>query len=453
MTPLPACQHGAVSEGTRRAPMTVLGRPAAGPAHPDPARRCPGDPDGMGPSPFPAAEGGAGADRAGGHAAPPVRWWQWHRRARQWHGRLHHRHQVLLRKSLRRGVLGFLMALVVEYLVLPQLAGAHRDLHLIAGINIGYALLGLVLEAGALLAYAALTRAVLPPGSLPLTRILRIDLSSLAVSHVLPGGTAGGAGVGYRLLCDSGVRGTDVGFAMATQGIGSAVVLNVILWFALLISIPLRGFNPLYATAALLGVLLFGAFAALVLLLTRGEEHAVKLLPALARRVPYLKEETVTTVVRRLAARLRELASDRRLLLRAIGWATANWLLDAASLWVFLLAFHQVADPDSLLVAYGLANVLAAIPVTPGGLGVVEGVLIPVLVGFGSPRGIAILGVIAYRLVNFWLPIPAGAAAYLSLKMERGAPRRRWLPPFRRPPEVGRTRPARDRSDQLAGRA
>src|SRR5205807_6635296 len=88
-------------------------------------------------------------------------------------------------------------------------------------------------------------------------------------------------------------------------------------------------------------------------------------------------------------------------------------------------AFGHLATPYGLLVAYGLANVLAVVPITPGGLGIVEGVLVPTLVGFGSPRGIAILGVITYRLVNFWLPIPVGALAYLSLRVEPGASRRR----------------------------
>jgi hypothetical protein len=50
---------------------------------------------------------------------------------------------------------------------------------------------------------------------------------------------------------------------------------------------------------------------------------------------------------------------------------------------------------------------------------------VPTLVGFGSPRGVAILGVITYRLVNFWLPIPVGALSYLSLRVEPGTSRRR----------------------------
>ena len=55
----------------------------------------------------------------------------------------------------------------------------------------------------------------------------------------------------------------------------------------------------------------------------------------------------------------------------------------------------------------------------------VEAVLTSSLVGFGVPRGAAVLGVISWRLVNFWLPIPAGGLAYVSLRAEAGAPARR----------------------------
>jgi uncharacterized protein (TIRG00374 family) len=121
-----------------------------------------------------------------------------------------------------------------------------------------------------------------------------------------------------------------------------------------------------------------------------------------------------------VAARLHDLGRQRGLLGRAILWATGNWLLDAASLAVFVGAFGRWVNPDGLLVAYGLANVLAVIPLTPGGLGVIEATLTSVLVGFGTPRGVATLGVVGYRLVNFWLPIPLGGLAYLSLQVNSG---------------------------------
>ena len=49
----------------------------------------------------------------------------------------------------------------------------------------------------------------------------------------------------------------------------------------------------------------------------------------------------------------------------------------------------------------------------------VETVLITSLVGFGVPHSEAILAVLAYRLVNFWLPIPLGGACYASLQWRR----------------------------------
>jgi hypothetical protein len=99
--------------------------------------------------------------------------------------------------------------------------------------------------------------------------------------------------------------------------------------------------------------------------------------------------------------------------------------LDAASLLVFVGAFGKWLPIDGLLIAFGLVNVLAAIPITPSGLGVVEAVLIPALTWFGASGSVAALGVLAYRLVNFWLPIPVGGLAYLSLEVERGIAERR----------------------------
>ena len=65
-------------------------------------------------------------------------------------------------------------------------------------------------------------------------------------------------------------------------------------------------------------------------------------------------------------------------------------------------------SPIDLLVAYGLANILAAIPITPSGLGIIEGVLIPTLVGFGVPHSQAILAVLSYRLDQLLDPDPRG---------------------------------------------
>jgi uncharacterized protein (TIRG00374 family) len=246
--------------------------------------------------------------------------------------------------------------------------------------------------------------------------LLRIQLSTKAVTNVVPGGSAAGSALGFRLLTLAGVRGADAGFAMATAGLGSAVVLNLILWVALLLSIPTRGFNPLYVTVAIIGIVMMGTFALIVVGLMKGQQRAERALRAIARKVKWLDEDKAGEVVNRLALRIRELLSNPALLRQVVLWSALNWLLDAASLWVFLYAFGYAIDPVGLLVSYGIGSVMAVIPITPGGLGIVEGVMIPLLVGFGVPRSVALLGVPAWRLAQFWLPIPLGALAYFSLR-------------------------------------
>jgi uncharacterized protein (TIRG00374 family) len=168
----------------------------------------------------------------------------------------------------------------------------------------------------------------------------------------------------------------------------------------------------------MLALLVVGA---LVYSLTHGENGAVRFVRALGRRLPRVGPDRLERLVRQLGHSLRSLAADKEVLRRAVAWASLNWLLDAASLWAFVAAFHAYVDPFELFAAYGIANVLAVIPVTPGGLGLVDASAPLLLVSFGMQRNPATLAVLAWRLVNFWLPIPVGAGAYISLRVPRGS--------------------------------
>src|SRR6202167_6109191 len=87
--------------------------------------------------------------------------------ARTWRGWLRRWRSLLpfVIKPLRRGIVIFVVLLVVEYLVVPELVGASKDLYLLGRVNIGGVRAGLVLECLSLFCYGLLTRAVLsPPG-------------------------------------------------------------------------------------------------------------------------------------------------------------------------------------------------------------------------------------------------------------------------------------------------
>jgi uncharacterized protein (TIRG00374 family) len=326
-------------------------------------------------------------------------------------------------KPLRRGIILFALVLVVEYLVVPELVGASKDLGLLGRVDAAWLVAGLVLEGLSLFCYGLLTQAMLPPGSFNpgLSRLFRIDLAAAAVAHVIPAGTLGSAGIGYRLFTAEGIKGNDAGVMMASKGLGSTVVLNILLWLSLVVSIPLAGFHPIYVTVAIIGAVLLLAIAALAIGITRGAGRASRILHAVGDRIPGLSGDRLERGMLDTATSLSALARDRRTLVMSLTWASLNWLLDAGSLWCFVAAFGRLVNPVELFAAYGIANVAGALPVTPAGLGVVDSVAPLLLVSFGVTRSVATLGVLGWRLVNFWLPIPAGAAAYVSLKVPRGA--------------------------------
>ncbi|CAB4976767.1 MAG: flippase-like domain-containing protein [Actinobacteria bacterium] len=319
------------------------------------------------------------------------------------------------RRTLRGTIELLVFLLVFVYFGLPAITNARNALNKLSEVRATFLLMGFALQALSLAAYAQLTRAALPRGSVSLGTLFRIQLTTKAITNVVPGGSAAGSAMGYRMITLAGVPGADAGFGLVAASVGSAVLLNAILWLTLLVSIPAAGFRPIYVTMALAGVFLLAAFGAIVLALVRGQQQAERAVRSIARRTRFLNEDRIGSLVTRLASRLRELLADPPLMRRVAVWATMNWLLDAASLWLILRAFGTTARLDSLLVAFCIANVSAVIPITPGGLGVLDATLVAMLAlfGYGDAAGLAVP---LYRVAQYFLPIPVGFVSYLTLR-------------------------------------
>ncbi len=101
--------------------------------------------------------------------------------------------------------------------------------------------------------------------------------------------------------------------------------------------------------------------------------------------------------------------------------AIAYWGFDIATLWACFHAFGHPPPFAVIVVAYFVGALANALPL-PGGIGGVEGGTIGALLAFGTPASLAILAVLSYRLISFWLPTIPGAAAYLQLRRTVG----RW---------------------------
>ncbi|WP_195908950.1 lysylphosphatidylglycerol synthase transmembrane domain-containing protein [Microlunatus sp. Gsoil 973] len=326
-----------------------------------------------------------------------------------------------------------LTILVIEYLAVPQIVHATSDLTLFADASPLLLVLAFILEACSLAAYTALSRAVLLTNNRPgYFAQLRIDLTGYGVSHVIPGGGASAAALRFRLMTQRGVPATDAASSAVVQ---TAVTdLSLVATFAagVILIGPAIADHPAYAVAGALAVIALLAGAIMVRRYSRrptNRHHPVRRTPGrfaprtiLGPRVSQWIARVIRDVAgvsRMTASEAAQLARDPRRRLTVFGWAGGNWLFDAASLWVCLRAYHVTIDPGVLLTAYGAANLIALLPVSPGGLGIVEGVLIPALGALGDTTAAPVaLGVLTWRLFQFWLPIPISGLTYLSLKLQ-----------------------------------
>jgi uncharacterized protein (TIRG00374 family) len=114
------------------------------------------------------------------------------------------------------------------------------------------------------------------------------------------------------------------------------------------------------------------------------------------------------------------LLDQRELLRRSLGatWpqamatAAGRWIFDFLCLYAALLAVGARPPLYVALLAYSAAQLLGQIPLTPGGLGVVEAGLTGTLALAGIPAATAALATLAYRLASFWLTLPVGLVAW-----------------------------------------
>ena len=260
---------------------------------------------------------------------------------------------------------------------------------------------------------------------------LKVNQTSTAVSNTVPGGGAIAIGVTYAMYSAYGFSRSEVGLSVLLSGLWNnfaKLTLPIVALALLAVQGDAGGGRTAAAFAGLAGLI-----AALVIftLMLRSDDFARRLGDRLGRIVAFF---------RRLLRRPRDadwgesLAAFRRdaiqLLERRWIQLTAATLVSHLSLYlVLLLALRHVGISDSqvgwaeVLAAFSFARLVTALPITPGGVGVVELVLTAALVSAGGPRAPVVAAVLVYRILTYVLPIAFGLVAYV--RWTRGAQARK----------------------------
>jgi putative heme transporter len=194
---------------------------------------------------------------------------------------------------------------------------------------------------------------------------------------------------------------------------------------------PIPGLQTI--SAALLGVLAVGGGAGYVLLRRPAlRSRLVRLLPRVRPRFAARRAgsagrwghlaEPVRSAVASWAQQLRTVRLTPLAGVAAFALMIVSWVADVAVLAVAFLALESSPPWTGLLLAYCAGQIAASVPVTPGGIGVVEGSITLALVAFGGAETITLAAVLLYRLIAYWACIPAGGLAWLALRSSSRVP-------------------------------
>jgi uncharacterized protein (TIRG00374 family) len=255
--------------------------------------------------------------------------------------------------------------------------------------------------------------------------VITSQLAANSFGRVVPGGVAAAGGMQYAMLVRAGLPAAQV---------ASGMTASSVLVFAMLLALPVlslpaiiggapvdEGLVKAAVAGAVLFVVLFVLGAACMIwdkpLLTIG-----RVVQRIRNRIYRNKREPITDLPQRL---LRE----RDVVLGVLGhrwweallYASGRWVLDYATLLAALTALGAHPRPSLVLLAFCAAQLLGQLPLTPGGLGFVEAGLTGTLALAGVGAGVAVVATLAYRLVSFWLPIPAGGIAAIVHKRRYGS--------------------------------
>ena len=321
-----------------------------------------------------------------------------------------------------QGLLFLALALGI-FDLLPRLGGLTHEAAGLRHARPAFLIAAIVAQAASLACYALLYRQVLAALGARVRFRLTADvtLASFFVSHLTPFGSATGTVVNVSTLEAEGVDAATTGEAIGLTSLLSTVALIALFGIGFVATAG-QHVSHTYLTIAGIAFFLVAAVLGAVLGLGAHPEIAGRAghwAAGVARHVkPDIDPEKVAETSSRLASLARSALTGRAFLASA-AFASADLLLDLFSLDLVFLALRYQPGFGPLAVAYAAANIASAIPLTPGGLGVVEVTMVAVTVGFGAPRPTAVLAVLGYRIVNYWLPLVPGGIAYLRLRLQR----------------------------------
>ena len=303
----------------------------------------------------------------------------------------------------------------------------------------------LLAEAASELSFVAVQDRLLRAGGVRarVRPLAAMTFASQALTNSVPAGSAVAAVYGFRWYRRLGADDALAGWALVGTVVSAALSL------ALLATIGLVSATEEGATLdlipAVLGWLAVTVVLGVLFLYERPLAWLVRWLLRTSHRLIGRPRTDHEQHMERIVARVTVVRIGKGQAIGIVGWAFANWLFDCTCFGIAFLAIGSSVPWKGLLLAYGAGQLAANLPITPGGLGTVEGSITIALAYFGGVTSSDIGAVLVYRLISFWLMLLVGWACWGGLAW--GVRRGRWRRSVRDAPVDPHVTEIEDRAD------
>ncbi len=310
---------------------------------------------------------------------------------------------IIVRYAVGLGVGVFVLALLIGKR--EELTGALGHLN---HLNYAWESGAVLAEALSIVGYAYLQQKVLRWGGaeLSLASLTLVSLANNAIAYTVPGEPAVSSAYRYRFFRRHGASGAASGWSILTILIAQAIGMSLLLLVG--VTVALSGHSGVDARATALVGLFVVVFAGALLVRRDLLLRFLTVLVGLCRRLTGHPRGDVMTRIESTLQRMREIPLSTTKALGLVVMATSLWLMDFVILVCCFEAVHASIPWSGVLLAFGVAQVVASLPLIPGGIGIVEGSLAVILVAYGAKKVPALAVVLIYRLLTFWLVIIVG---------------------------------------------
>lgn len=326
---------------------------------------------------------------------------------------------VITRRRLIASVVFVLAVIAFLYFVLPEISGMKETWNRVADGDHAWLAAALAFELLSMASYVALFHGVhIPPGSrVTLRDSYLMTMASLAATRLFAAGGAGGVALTAWALRRAGLPRRDVAERMIAFLVllyGVYVVAMIVCGLGLRTGV-LSGPAPFGLTVppAIVGLIAIGVVVPLAFVPEDFPHRVEQMAPRRPKLAKWLRRFALGPASMRGGIRFAayKISHPDRAMFGVATW----WIFNVAVLWASFHAFGE-APPLAVIVQGYFVGMLGNLLPLPGGIGGVDGGMIGAFVAFGVSGSLAVLAVLAYRLLAFWLPTIPGIIAYLRLR-------------------------------------